>query len=396
MDVPLVPHIFDRKDIKASVDRLLPFLFPHRSRDCEEIEVDLLTQGTTNWLYKVTRQGPRATPVDSQVFTETALVKVYGDGTDITIDRKKELAFHKVLSDHDLAPLLLVHFPNGHGYEFTKGKVCSLEDITQETVWRGVSKELARWHAILPVADLDYDGGSQTVLNHAPNVWSTAKKWLESIAKGTEYENSQKQLLNNDFDYLVNRLLSKRGSQHHQVFGHGDLLCGNIILLDSAEEGTTDRNVKFIDYEHSTYCPRAFELANHFAEWAGFDCDYSLLPTRSTRREFIREYLRTYEETANRCKKVDASSQADQIRSIDDELSNLMDEVDNYRGFPGFYWGLCALIQAQATTGSIDFDYAGYAMKRFAEFRAWREEDDGSRHEANRDITLREKRWASD
>ena len=35
-----------------------------------------------------------------------------------------------------------------------------------------------------------------------------------------------------------------------------------------------------IDFEYSCYGPRGFDLANHFVEYAGFDCDWSLLPGR--------------------------------------------------------------------------------------------------------------------
>ncbi|KAF3196894.1 hypothetical protein TWF679_003889 [Orbilia oligospora] len=177
-----------------------------------------------------------------------------------------------------------------------------------------------------------------------------------------------------------------------RVLGHGDLLSGNIIIQDSSKDATGHdiETVKFIDYEHSTYCPQAFDLANHFSEWTGFDCDYNLLPTASTRREFIREYLRNYRNATKQ-----PSTEGDQLEVSEEEVSRLLSEVDSYRGFPGFYWGLCAVIQTHASTGSIDFDYAGYAELRFAEYRAWREEEDGTRAANGKDIPLREVKWAT-
>lgn len=70
-----------------------------------------------------------------------------------------------------------------------------------------------------------------------------------------------------------------------------------------------------------------------------------------------------------------------------------MRQVDDYRGFPGFYWGLCALIQAETATGTIDFDYAGYAEKRFGEYEAWRRVQDGIVG-SDEEMPLREKNWA--
>lgn len=55
--------------------------------------------------------------------------------------------------------------------------------------------------------------------------------------------------------------------------------------------------------------------------------------------------------------------------------------------------GLCALIQAETATGSIDFDYSGYAEKRFAEYRAWRTVEEGRRDGG--ELPLREQRWAA-
>jgi hypothetical protein len=55
--------------------------------------------------------------------------------------------------------------------------------------------------------------------------------------------------------------------------------------------------------------------------------------------------------------------------------------------------GLCALIQAETATRTIDFDYAGYAGKRFSEYDAWRKVHDGNVKSAE-DMSLREKNWA--
>jgi ethanolamine kinase len=80
---------------------------------------------------------------------------------------------------------------------------------------------------------------------------------------------------------------------------------------------------------YATPCPAAFDICNHFAEWGGFDCDYNLLPTRSVRREFLREYLRSYKHY-NRLHPT--------AKDEETEIQCLFDEVDLFRGVPGFYW----------------------------------------------------------
>lgn len=76
------------------------------------------------------------------------------------------------------------------------------------------------------------------------------------------------------------------------VFAHCDLLSGNVIVEPKtavANGSSSMESVNFIDYEYATPSPAAFDLANHFAEWGGFECDFEVLPTQSQRREFIRE-----------------------------------------------------------------------------------------------------------
>lgn len=141
--------------------------------------------------------------------------------------------------------------------------------------------------------------------------------------------------------------------------------------------------VNFIDYEYATPSPAAFDIANHLAEWGGFECDYNVLPTRSQRRRFLREYLTSYHSHLSRPDPV-----------ADSEVDELFDEVDLFRGIPGFYWGIWALIQA--TISQIDFDYATYAEVRLGEYWAWRADAEGTRAREGKEMPLRERRWAQE
>lgn len=171
------------------------------------------------------------------------------------------------------------------------------------------------------------------------------------------------------------------------MFAHCDLLSGNVIIqphLGGAAEPITPPTVSFIDYEYATPSPAAFDISNHFAEWGGFDCEHGLLPTRPQRRDFIEQYIRSYFAHLSHSDKIDEAAEA----------QRLFDEVDTFRGIPGFYWGIWALIQA--TISQIDFDYASYAEIRLGEYWAWREETDGSRAAAGKEMPLRERRWAQE
>ena len=186
------------------------------------------------------------------------------------------------------------------------------------------------------------------------------------------------------------------------MLGHCDLLSGNVIILSRDEKSDGDVTpVSFIDYEYTTPVPAAFDIANHFAEWGGFECDYSVLPTRSQRRAFITEYLESYSKVADASsfpKLSDVASTVNNLTRSETGLRifarQLYDDVDHFRGLPGFYWGIWALIQA--TISQIDFDYASYAELRLGEYFGWRAEHDGSRASSGKEMPLREKRWAQE
>lgn len=72
-----------------------------------------------------------------------------------------------------------------------------------------------------------------------------------------------------------------------QVICHNDLLPGNILSPLDGE----NKEVLFIDFEYAGIGPRGADMANHFCEWAGLDCDLSLMPNREEALRFIRKYL---------------------------------------------------------------------------------------------------------
>jgi ethanolamine kinase len=224
------------------------------------------------------------------------------------------------------------------------------------------------------------------------------QKWILALPTSTTTEKSRKDQLQRELEWLTKRLGNTPGvgGSNPFVFAHCDLLSGNVIIEPTptsaaasrrssasggSEEVDTAAPVSFIDYEYATPAPAAFDLANHFAEWGGFDCDFNVLPTRSVRRAFFREYLKSSSLHLSRSYK-------------ESELDELFEQVDDFRGVPGFYWGIWALIQAQISL--IDFDYASYAEIRLGEYWAWKNELSGEREKSGEKMPLRERRWAQE
>jgi ethanolamine kinase len=320
--------------------------------------------------------------------------------------RTEETRSHCLLARHGLAPALHARFENGLLYKFITGTVCTPEDLRRPEVWRGVAQRLGEWHATLPISSISstcpapsqlsphnkraslVDMAQLTPGKPIPNVWTTMQKWILALPTSTTAQSTRREELMRELKSLT-KLLGDTpgvGGANDYVFAHCDLLSGNVIIEPSNSSASPSRRssassasdepeaaatVSFIDYEYATPAPASFDISNHFAEWGGFDCDYSAMPTRSTRRAFLREYLQSFSAHQNRTYK-------------ESDLDELFAQVDSWRGVPGFYWGIWALIQAQISL--IDFDYASYAEVRLGEYWAWKEEK----------ATEREKKWAQE
>jgi ethanolamine kinase len=307
-------------------------------------------------------------------------------------------------------------------YRFLQGQVCTPSDLTKPPVWRGVARRLAEWHALIPtvlpdsnlhlrnddeVVSIRKAPSKNKVLEAqinaitpgklTPNIWTVMQKWILALPTQSDGEKAHQERLQVELERTVKEVSAIPDVGHDGfVFSHCDLLSGNVIIhthQDSCAQvhpppPTAAVKVSFIDYEYAVPAPAAFDIANHFSEWGGFECDYTVLPTKSTRRAFLSEYL----ESSYRNKPAPSPTGEGKIAEAKMSVDALYDAVDRYRGVPGLYWGIWALIQAQIS--QIDFDYAGYAEIRLAEYWDWREVE--SDREVGLKRSLRERRWAEE
>ncbi|KAK3330340.1 kinase-like domain-containing protein [Apodospora peruviana] len=419
--ISYIPLSYTSQDSNGSALRLVLAIRPKWEDAASNIEFVRFTDGITNTLLKAVNKRPGLS--QEEVDNEAILLRAYGNGTDLIIDRHRETQNHELLMKHGLAPELLARFENGMMYRFIQGSVTHPEDLRKPNIYKAVARRLAEWHAVVPCipgrtghsrknSKVDGHAGPSSNLGEAefqkaidcvapgkrpPNVWTVMQKWIFALPTETETQRARQAELQKELTFLVSDLSQRPGlGVNALVFAHCDLLSGNVIVVPpKQQQGITNGNgtkaaetvVTFIDYEYATPSPAAFDIANHFAEWGGFDCDYSVLPTRAQRREFIADYIHAYFAKlppASLSTAVDESAEA----------KKLFAEVDYFRGLPGFYWGIWALIQA--TISQIDFDYATYAETRLGEYWAWRGEVSGERERSGKEMPLRERRWAQE
>ncbi|KAL7806199.1 kinase-like domain-containing protein [Trichoderma gracile] len=395
--VRFLPVTYDSSDSQSAL-KLILSLFPDWASDDSKVDFVRFTDGITNTLLKAVNRRPGLSKAD--IDRDAVLLRAYGNGTAVIIDREREAANHELLMKHGLAPELLARFANGMLYRFVPGTVAQPKDLSDPALLAAVARRLAQWHATVPClpdsaikgeeepaedGNPDSDDSRRKAMiakaaagKPIPNLWSTMQKWILALPTETEQQRERQALLQRELEEMIEKLSQRPGlGRDGLVFAHCDLLSANIIMH---HEPGKELSVSFIDYEYATPSPAAFDISNHFAEWAGYDCDYSAMPTRPQRHAFIREYIASYAKLSGK------------EMNLAEETEKLMHEVDVFRGVPGFYWGIWALIQA--TISHIDFDYASYAESRLGEYWAYKAEEDGSRAAAGKEMPLREKTWS--
>lgn len=192
---------------------------------------------------------------------DVILVRIYGNKTDLLIDRKAETRNFKVLNRFGFAPRLYATINNGLVYEFVPGCTLNPNTVTSPTIWPLVARQMARMHKI-NLVELGVESTEPVLcskvrqfLKLVPNKFTNLKK-----QKLVEQTFPSLEDLKQEFEDLYNHL---KELQSPIVFSHNDLLLGNVIYTEK------ENRVTFIDYEYAACNYQAYDLGNHFQEYAG-------------------------------------------------------------------------------------------------------------------------------
>ncbi|XP_074706164.1 ethanolamine kinase 2 isoform X2 [Strix aluco] len=327
--VPAVPHLgiaVDEGDVLPGALRLMRELRP--GWEPARVKTKLFTDGITNKLV--------ACYTDEDM-ADAVLVRVYGRKTELFVDRETELRNFQVLRAHGCAPDLYCAFHNGLCYQFLPGIALGPDHVRDPHIFRLVAQEMARVHAI-------HANGSLP----KPILWQKLHKYLTLVKTDLSPKVSNPSLQQDvpSLEMLEQELawmketLSQLGSP--VVLCHNDLLCKNIIY-----DGTQE-HVRFIDYEYTGYNYQAFDIGNHFNEFAGVkEVDYRLYPSKETQLQWLRSYLQAYKQL----------TQGDRGGTgvSEEELEALYVQVNKFSLASHFLWACWGLIQDKYST--IDFNF---------------------------------------
>uniref|UniRef100_UPI00358E21DA ethanolamine kinase 1-like isoform X2 n=1 Tax=Myxine glutinosa TaxID=7769 RepID=UPI00358E21DA len=336
-NVPRLPVFVDENDLETGALSLLKSVRPYWKQ--QDVRLKMFTDGITNKLVGCS--------VDDDP-CDVVLIRIYGNKTELFVDRDAELRSFQLLQAHGCAPRLYTTFVNGLCYEFVPGGVLDTHLVRQPHICRLTTQELARVHAIHA-----HNGCVPT-----PLIWMKLRKYLSLIPTSLTHPDTNARFereipsraeLQREMDELHEHL-SGLGSPI--VLCHNDLLVKNVIFNEDIDE------LKFIDYEYSGYNYQAYDIGNHFNEFAGVsDVDYSLYPSKEFQLGWLHTYLVAYHGFIGR---TDGPPSAR-------DVEKLYVQVSKFSLVSNFFWGLWALIQAKFS--NIEFDFLGYAIIRLNQYR---------------------------
>nr|GLL27251.1 probable ethanolamine kinase isoform X2 [Ipomoea trifida]GMC92247.1 probable ethanolamine kinase isoform X1 [Ipomoea batatas]GMC93926.1 probable ethanolamine kinase isoform X1 [Ipomoea batatas]GMC95679.1 probable ethanolamine kinase isoform X1 [Ipomoea batatas]GMD83577.1 probable ethanolamine kinase isoform X1 [Ipomoea batatas] len=255
-----IDHSLSIPEMKPRLVELCKDLFKKwPNLDASHLSVETVSGGITNLLLKVSIREDSSKTVD-------LMVRLYGPNTEYVINRERELQAIPYLSAAGFGAKLLGVFGNGMVQSFIHACTLTPSDMRKPKLAAEIAKQLHKFHQV------EIPGGKE------PQLWHDIFKFFQK-ASNLEFDDSEKQrkFKTISFEEVHNEVNELKELTSHLnapvVYAHNDLLSGNLMLNE--EEG----KLYFIDFEYGSYNYRGFDIGNHFNEYAGYECDYSLCVT---------------------------------------------------------------------------------------------------------------------
>lgn len=244
--IRFVKSSYDSQDPQQSATRLILAVRPEWASPDSRIEFVRFTDGITNTLLKAVNKKDGWS--EEKMASEAILLRAYGAGTAVLIDREREVQNHALLMKYGLAPELIARFNNGMLYRYIKGRVTSPDDLRNPPIYRAVARRLAQWHATVPCIpstprpvtngvsrehsgkennhdrNHDCDGAgrqsdltTQALIDNTapgkptPNLWTVMRKWILALPTATSEQRARQNQLQEELDSLVRQLSQRPG-----------------------------------------------------------------------------------------------------------------------------------------------------------------------------------------
>ncbi|MGQ9616510.1 MAG: phosphotransferase, partial [Spirochaetota bacterium] len=274
---------------------------------CRNINISVLSGGITNKLYRVcSEKGDLA-------------VRIYGDKTELFINRDYESESMKMASTIGIAPRLIKYLPeyNVTIVEYiTHGYTLKNPDFLQKELREKIVNPIRRLH--------HSDIKLPKVFNPLNEIISMANI-LESLKVNyPEFD------IKGTIEKLKKLYMKINFPESSFTPCHNDLLAENFILVKEGYQHLYTEPLYIIDWEYAGMAPPYYDMADMFQE---------ILVDRETEKSFVEYYCEgnNYEQ-------------------------NLY-FIDMFKPFPDIYWFLWSLNQQNIST--IKFDFYNYGKVKY-------------------------------
>ncbi|XP_018330011.1 choline/ethanolamine kinase isoform X2 [Agrilus planipennis] len=311
----------------------------------ENIVFKHISGGLSNLLYYISLPQDLIEKEQNHLCPKEVLIRFYGQthGERALEALITESVIFTLLSERGLGPKLHGIFPGGRIEEYIKARPLKLRELADDTLSVLIAKKIAAIHCM------------EVPLHKAATwLWDTIDKWIKTVEvkqKGNvppQVERLAKFDFKEEAAWLKQRIEAENSPV---VFCHNDMQEGNILVAENGEcDQNGNPNIVIIDFEYCSYNYRAFDIANHFAEWL---YDYTFkeppyfeecpdnYPSEAQRLRFIKTYLNEVGSKENPKK--------------------VLKEVEVFTLASHFFWSLWGIVN---TDSQITFGYWDYAAAR--------------------------------
>lgn len=270
------------------------------------IKTIILSGGITNKLYRVRSKKGDVT------------VRIYGDKTEIFINRDVEAETIKRIAKVGISPRLVKYIPGRRVtiVEFIPGYVLKNCDFLKEELHEKIVRPIRKIHK------------SGVVLPYLFNPLSEVKKMYRVL---NNLEISCPEF--NIKDVIKNlEKLSEIANVPESEFtaSHNDLLADNFVLVEDGHRGKYNEPMCLVDWEYAGMAPRYYDLADMFQE---------ILVPRNVEKNIVEHYCEGK------------------------EFAKTFYLIDLFKPFPDIYWFLWSMIQHNIS--KIKFDFYNYGKVKY-------------------------------
>ena len=272
-----------------------------------DIRITQLSGGITNKLYRIRSEKGDYT------------VRIYGDKTDLFINRDQEIEAQKAMAAIGVGAPLVKYLPE-------RG-VTIVEFIDHATVLTNDHfLDVTLYPKIVePIRKIHNSGIElEKIFNPLIEIKKMAGILDDLKASYTEF----------DIDGTISRLESLSEiiaiPEEEYTACHNDLLADNFILIDEAGKEKYSSSMYIIDWEYAGMAPRYYDIADMFQE---------ILVPRENEKRIVEAYCN------------------------EDDFDRALYYIDLFKPFPDIYWFLWSLIQLNIS--KISFDYYNYGKVKY-------------------------------